>query len=56
MASLGFGAFVLARPTSGAMLVLLLAGLYILLFGMGMIATAFRLHRANLRLRGQAPA
>jgi len=56
LASLGFGAFLLARPASGALLVLLLAGLYILLFGMGMIAAAFRLHRANHRLRGRAMA
>lgn len=54
VASLGFGAFLLARPASGAFVVLLLAGLYILVFGMGMIATAFRLHRASLRLSGRA--
>lgn len=56
LASLGFGVFLLARPASGPFLVLLLAGVYILLFGFGMIAAAFRLHRASSRLRGQAPA
>ena len=56
LASLAFGAFLLARPASGAFLVLLLAGVYILIFGLGMIAAAFRLRRAGGRLRARAPA
>jgi uncharacterized membrane protein HdeD (DUF308 family) len=54
VASLGFGVFLLARPRSGALAVLLLAGLYVLLFGLGMIAAAFRLYRAHIRLRAAA--
>jgi uncharacterized membrane protein HdeD (DUF308 family) len=54
VASLGFGVFLLASPRAGALAVLLLAGLYILLFGLGMIAAAFRLYRAHARLRAQA--
>jgi uncharacterized membrane protein HdeD (DUF308 family) len=56
VASLGFGGFLLAWPRSGALVVLLLAGLYVLLFGLGMIATAFRLYRAHARLRDQVTA
>jgi len=51
LVSLGFGAFLFARPASGALIVLLLAGFYILVFGLTMIAAAFRLHRAQARLR-----
>lgn len=54
LASLGFGAFLFARPASGALLVLLLAGFYILVFGLTLIAAAFRLHRAQGRLRATA--
>lgn len=51
LVSLGFGAFLFARPASGALLVLLLAGFYILVFGLTLIAAAFRLHRAHARSR-----
>ena len=50
-AALGFGAFLLVRPASGALLLLLLAGLYIMVFGLSLIGAAFRLHRAYGRLR-----
>ena len=50
-AALGFGAFLLVRPASGALLMLLLAGLYIMVFGLSLIGAAFRLHRAYGRLR-----
>jgi uncharacterized membrane protein HdeD (DUF308 family) len=51
LVSLGFGAFLFARPASGALLVLLLAGFYVLVFGLTLIAGAVRLHRAQARLR-----
>jgi uncharacterized membrane protein HdeD (DUF308 family) len=51
LVSLGFGAFLFARPASGALLLLLLAGFYILVFGLTLIAAAFRLHRAYARSR-----
>ena len=51
VASLAFGSFLVVRPASGAVVVLLLAGLYILIFGITLIAGAFRLHRAYGRLR-----
>jgi len=51
LAALGFGAFLLVRPASGALLLLLLAGLYIMVFGLSLIGAAFRLHRAYGRLR-----
>jgi len=50
-AALGFGAFLLVRPASGALLLVLLAGLYIMIFGLSLIGAAFRLHRAYGRLR-----
>lgn len=57
IASLGFGAFLFVRPTSGGLVLLLLAGLYILVFGLSLIGAAFRLYRAQRRLRlGQAIA
>jgi len=49
--SLAFGGFLVVRPASGALVVLLLAGLYVLVFGLTLIAAAFRLHRAYGRLR-----
>ena len=51
LVSLGFGAFLLVRPASGALVLLLLAGLYILVFGLSLIGAAFRLYRAYGRLR-----
>ncbi len=51
LVALGFGAFLFARPASGALLVLLLAGFYILVFGLTLIAAAFRLRRAHARSR-----
>lgn len=54
LVSLGFGAFLFARPASGALLVLLLAGFYVLLFGLTLIAAAFRLRRAQVRQRATA--
>lgn len=57
LVSLGFGAFLFARPASGALIVLLLAGFYILIFGLTLIAAAFRLYRAQGRLnRARAAA
>ena len=46
VASLGFGAFLVVRPASGALLVVLLAGIYILVFGLSLIVAGFRLRRA----------
>jgi uncharacterized membrane protein HdeD (DUF308 family) len=51
LVSLAFGAFLFARPASGALLVVLLAGFYVLVFGLTLIAAAFRLHRAHARAR-----
>jgi uncharacterized membrane protein HdeD (DUF308 family) len=56
IASLGFGAFLLARPASGVLLMVLLAGLYLLVFGITLLAAGFRLRRAYGRLRAHAPA
>jgi len=56
MASVGFGAFLIARPASGALVLVLLAGLYVLIFGVTLLAGSFRLRRAYGRLRAQAPA
>ena len=56
LASLGFGAFLLARPASGALMMLLLAGAYLLVFGLSLISAAFRLRRAYGRLRAESPA
>jgi uncharacterized membrane protein HdeD (DUF308 family) len=56
LVSLGFGAFLLARPASGEMLLVLLAGAYVLLFGLSLLAAGFRLRRAYGRLRAEAPA
>jgi uncharacterized membrane protein HdeD (DUF308 family) len=57
IASLGFGAFLLARPASGVLMVVVLAGLYLLVFGITLLAAGFRLRRAYGRLRrAQAPA
>jgi uncharacterized membrane protein HdeD (DUF308 family) len=51
LVSLGFGAFLLARPASGALVVVLLAGVYVLVFGLSLLVAASRLHRAYGRLR-----
>jgi uncharacterized membrane protein HdeD (DUF308 family) len=56
VASLGFGAFLLARPASGVLIIVLLAGLYLLVFGITLLAAGFRLRRAYGRLRAGAPA
>jgi len=56
LASLGFGAFLLARPASASLLLVLLAGLYLLIFGITLIAAAFRLRRAFVRPRAEVPA
>jgi len=56
LASLGFGAFLLARPASGALVLVLLAGVYLLIFGLSLIAAALRLRRAYGRLRAASPA
>lgn len=56
LASIGFGAFLLARPASGALLLVLLAGVYLLIFGLSLISAAFRLRRAYGRLRAASPA
>jgi uncharacterized membrane protein HdeD (DUF308 family) len=54
LVSVGFGAFLFARPASGALLVVLLAGFYVLVFGLTLIAAAFRLRRAQTHLRATA--
>jgi uncharacterized membrane protein HdeD (DUF308 family) len=54
LASLAFGAFLFARPASGRLVLVLVAGLYILLFGLSLIGAAFRLYRAYGRLRQAA--
>jgi uncharacterized membrane protein HdeD (DUF308 family) len=57
LASVGFGAFLLARPASGALVLVLLAGVYTLVFGVSLLAAGFRLRRAYGRLRrAEAPA
>jgi uncharacterized membrane protein HdeD (DUF308 family) len=56
LASLGFGAFLLARPASGALMLVLLAGLYVLVFGLSLLAAGLRLRRAYGRLRAESPA
>ncbi len=56
LASLGFGSFLLARPASGALMLVVLAGVYLLIFGISLLAAGFRLRRAYGRLRAQAPA
>jgi uncharacterized membrane protein HdeD (DUF308 family) len=45
-ASLAFGAFLVVRPASGALVIVLLAGIYVLVFGLSLIAAGFRLRRA----------
>jgi uncharacterized membrane protein HdeD (DUF308 family) len=55
VAALAFGAFLVVRPASGALLVVLLAGSYILVFGLSLIVAGFRLRRAYGRHQ-QAPA
>jgi uncharacterized membrane protein HdeD (DUF308 family) len=54
--SLGFGAFLVVRPASGALMLVVLAGLYVLIFGVTLLAGGFRLRRAYGRLRAQATA
>ncbi len=54
--SIGFGTFLLARPTSGELLLVLIAGVYLLAFGISLLAAGFRLRRASGRLRASAPA
>ena len=57
LVSLAFGGFLLARPASGGMLLVLLAGAYVLVFGITLLAAGFRLRRAWGRLRaGEAHA
>ena len=51
LASVGFGAFLLERPASGTLLLVLIAGVYLLIFGLALIAAAFRLRRAEVRQR-----
>jgi uncharacterized membrane protein HdeD (DUF308 family) len=46
IASLGFGAFLLARPASGALVLLMIAGVYLLVFGISLFAASLRLRRA----------
>jgi uncharacterized membrane protein HdeD (DUF308 family) len=56
LACLAFGAFVVARPATTAFWLVLFAGLYLLVFGISLIAAAFRLRRAYGRLRAGSPA
>jgi uncharacterized membrane protein HdeD (DUF308 family) len=56
LASVGFGAFLLARPASGGVVLVLLAGAYVLILGVSLLAAGFRLRRAYGRLRGAAHA
>jgi uncharacterized membrane protein HdeD (DUF308 family) len=56
LAALAFGAFLLVRPMTAAFWLLLFAGLYLLVFGISLIAAAFRLRRAYGRLRAGSPA
>ena len=56
LASLGFGAFLLARPASGSLLLVLIAGVYLLVFGLLLIVAGLRLRRAYGRLRAGSPA
>jgi uncharacterized membrane protein HdeD (DUF308 family) len=56
LVSLGFAAFLLLRPTSGALVLVLLAGAYLLVFGICLIAAGVRLRRAYGRLRAGSPA
>jgi uncharacterized membrane protein HdeD (DUF308 family) len=51
LASVGFGAFLLERPASGALLLVLIAGVYLLIFGISLLAASFRLRRAAASLR-----
>jgi uncharacterized membrane protein HdeD (DUF308 family) len=52
--SVGFGALLIVRPASGTLVVVVLAGLYVLIFGLSLLVTALRLHRASGRLRAAA--
>jgi uncharacterized membrane protein HdeD (DUF308 family) len=56
LASVGFGAFLLARPASGEIVLVLLAGAYVLIFGVSLLTAGFRLRRAYGRLRGASHA
>jgi uncharacterized membrane protein HdeD (DUF308 family) len=56
LASVAFGAFLLERPASGALLLVLIAGFYLLVFGISLLAAGFRLRRAAASLRAAAPA
>ena len=56
LVSIGFGTFLLARPASGELLLVLIAGVYLLAFGISLLAAGFRLRRAYGRLRASAPA
>jgi uncharacterized membrane protein HdeD (DUF308 family) len=56
LVSLAFGAFLLVRPASGEMLLVLLAGGYVLIFGISLLVAGLRLRRAYGRLRREAHA
>lgn len=51
LASLAFGVFLIVRPASAALLLVVMAGLYAIVFGGTLLATAFRLRRSLTRLR-----
>jgi uncharacterized membrane protein HdeD (DUF308 family) len=56
LASLGFGAYLFARPASGVLVLVLLAGVYVLVFGVSLLTAGFRLRRAYTRIRTEAHA
>lgn len=56
LASVAFGAFLLERPASGRLLLVLIAGAYLLVFGISLLAAGFRLRRAAATLRAEAHA
>jgi uncharacterized membrane protein HdeD (DUF308 family) len=49
IASLAFGAFLLARPAAAGVVLVWLAGIYLVLFGIGLAGTALRLRRDGTR-------
>jgi uncharacterized membrane protein HdeD (DUF308 family) len=56
LAAVGFGAFLLERPASGTLMLVLIAGVYLLVFGLSLLAAGFRLRRAAASLRATAHA
>jgi uncharacterized membrane protein HdeD (DUF308 family) len=48
LASLAFGLFLLARPTSGVVVLVWLAGAYAVVFGLGLVSAALRLRGGRI--------